>query len=122
MNVSKQQIINGVTRYVKNEIINKVTDKPLKIIIATAVSMLEAKSEIIDSVFDNPIVSSILNETNGSYDINAIGDALEKAMKEYGDFPIEIPAIKFISPQEKQLTFTAADIAKLKECIVGGVS
>lgn len=122
MNVTKQQIVNGLVRYAKNEIIEKISDKPLKIIIATAVSMAEAKPEIVNSIFENPIISSILDEKDGMYNLDTIGSALENAMREYGDFPINIPAIKFISPAEKQLTFNIEDINKLKQYVSGGIA
>ena len=120
MNVSKAQIINGVVKYAKAEIINKITDKPLKMLLATGVSMLEVNSSIADSIFDNDFISKILSENGGMYDIDSAIDVIEKTMNEYGDFPVTIPAIKFISPVEKQLTFTVNDIRKLKEYIVGG--
>lgn len=120
MNVSKAQIVNGVVKYAKAEIINKITDKPLKMLLATGVSMLEVNSSIADSIFDNDFISKILSENGGMYDIDSAVDVIEKTMNEYGDFPVTIPAIKFISPVEKQLTFTVNDIRKLKEYIVGG--
>lgn len=120
MNVSKAQIINGVVKYAKAEIINKITDKPLKMLLATGVSMLEVNSSIADSIFDNDFISKILSENGGMYDIDSAIDVIEKTMNEYGDFPVTIPVIKFISPVEKQLTFTVNDIRKLKEYIVGG--
>lgn len=120
MNVTKQQIVNGITAYAKSEIIDKISDKPMKIIIATAVSMLETKPEIMNSVFENPILSSMFNETDGTYNLDSIMMALENAMREYGDFPIHIPAIRFISPAEKQLTFSVGDISRIKQYIDGG--
>lgn len=120
MNVSKAQIINGIVKYAKAEIINKITDKPLKMLLATGVSMLEVNSSIADSIFDNDFISKILSENGGMCDIDSAIDVIEKTMNEYGDFPVTIPAIKFISPVEKQLTFTVNDIRKLKEYIVGG--
>lgn len=122
MNFTKQEIVTGIVRYAKNEIINKISDKPLKIIIATAVSMLETNPDIANNIFANPIVSSLLNENDGLYNIDAFETAIETAIREYGDFPVQIPAIKFISPTEKQLTFTVSDISKLKEYINGGAA
>ena len=82
--------------------------------------MLEVNSSIADSIFDNDFISKILSENGGMCDIDSAIDVIEKTMNEYGDFPVTIPAIKFISPVEKQLTFTVNDIRKLKEYIVGG--
>lgn len=128
MTVTKQQIINGVVKYAKNEIINKIIDKPLKMIIATCISMMEVNPSVADVVFNNPMVCAILNENDGMYDIDGLIEVIGKTMDEYGDFPVKIPAIKFISPSEKELTFGAGDIRKLKDYIVsnsngmGGIS
>lgn len=118
MTVTKQQIINGVVKYAKNEIINKIIDKPLKMIIATCISMMEVNPSVADVVFNNPMVCAILNENDGMYDIDGLIEVIGKTMDEYGDFPVKIPAIKFISPSEKELTFGAGDIRKLKDYIV----
>ena len=56
------------------------------------------------------------------YDIDSAVEILEKTIDEYGDFPVVIPAIKFLSPNEKELTFTSRDIRKLKNYICGGTN
>ena len=115
--VSKNQIINGLIRYVKNEVIDKITDRPLKMVLATGVSMLETNPSIADPVFKSSFISGL--EKDGAYDIDGICEIIEKTMKEYGDFPITIPSIKFISPTEKELSFNTEDIRKLKKYIGG---
>lgn len=120
MKVTKSQIINGVIEYAKSEMIDKITDKPLKMILATGISAIELNNSIVDGLFENPIVSGILGESDGKYELDDISEILFKTLDEYGDFPIIIPAIKFISPYEKELKFTSSDVRKLKEYI-GGV-
>lgn len=121
MNVTKQQIVNGVIKYAKDEIINKIPDKPFKMAIAVFVSMLETNAEIANKFFESEMASAILGKRDdGTYDIDKISDALEKTLDEYGDFPVTIPAIKFISPTEKTLNFSSRDIRSLKDYIVGG--
>ena len=123
MNVTKQQIINGIVRYTKDEVIPKIPDKPFKMAIAVAILMLESNSEISNKFFENNIVSMILDKNDdGTYDIEKISAALEKTLTEYGDFPVTIPAIKFISPTEKALNFSCQDIKTLKNYIAGGIT
>lgn len=120
MKTTKKQIVTGVTKYAKKEIIDKITDKPLKMIIAAAVSALELNPALVDNIFSNDILAGIVHKDGDQYDL---GDALriaEKTLDDYGDFPVVIPAIKFISPEEKELTFSASDVRKLKNYIVGG--
>lgn len=120
MNVTKQQIVNGATRYINEEVINKITDKPLKIALAVGVSMIDRKPEIINAFFEDDRISKILNKKDdGTYDIREITEAIEKTLAQYGDFPVKIPAIKFISPTEKELSFSTSDIRRLREYIEG---
>lgn len=122
MNVTKQQIVNGTTKYINEEVINKVTDKPLKIALAIGLSMIDKKPGIIDEFFDNDKVEKILNKrVDGTYDIGEITEVVEKTLAQYGDFPIKIPAIKFISPTEKELSFSTSDVRKLREYIEGAI-
>ena len=122
MTATKNQIIKGVVDYANAEIITKISDKPLKIILAMFVSAIEVNHSISERIFNNEICSAILYETDGAYDIDAAFEIAEKAMNEYGDFSITIPAIKFVSPDEKQLTFSINDIKKLKQYIIKGES
>ena len=119
MKVTKQQIITGISKYVKSEVLNKIVDKPLKMIVATFVAMMETNPKILDSVFSNQIFSSMLYEEDGMYEIDELMEVVEDTMDEYGEFPIVFPAIKFISPNEKELSFGSSDVKKLRECIVG---
>ena len=120
MTVTKSQIVNGVVNYAKSEILTKISDKPIKMMLAAGISALEANPAIADNVFRNEIFSAILNENDGAYDIDVAFEIVEKTMDEYGGFPITIPAVKFISPNEKQLTFSSGDVKKLKQYITGG--
>lgn len=122
MNVTKEQIVNGTIKYIHEEVINKITDKPLKIALAIGVSVIDKKPEIVDEFFDNDKVEKIFNKrVDGTYDIGEITDVVEKTLAQYGDFPIKIPAIKFISPTEKELSFSTSDVRKLREYIEGTI-
>ena len=121
MNVTRQQIINGFVKYTKEEVIDKIIDKPLKMAIAAGISILEINPSIASTFFDNDIISKILNvKDDGTYDIDIAIEILKKTMDEYGDFPVKIPAIKFISPTEKELSFSSRDVQILKDYIIGG--
>lgn len=120
MSVTKEQIVNGTIKYINAEVINKIPDKPLKIALAIGVSMIEKKPEVIDAFFEDDRISKILNKKNdGTYDIGEITEVIEKTLAEYGDFPVKISPIKFISPTEKELSFSTSDIRKLREYVEG---
>lgn len=123
MTVTKQQIINGLVKYMNEEVIDKIIDKPLKIAIATGIAILQTNPDIANKFLDDDMASMVLGKKDdGTYDVSTILGTLKSSIDKYGDFPVKIPAIKFISPTEKELYFSGKDIEKLKECITGGNS
>ena len=120
MNVTKQQLINGIIKYTKNEVLDKVSDKPLKMIIAAGVNALQINPAIADKILNNDYISGILGKDGGGkYDLDMAFDVIEKTIEEYGEFPVVVPAIRFITSNEKEFTFTSRDVRKLKDYILG---
>ena len=119
MEVSKQQLVNGVVKFAKMDVLPKITDKTFKFVLATGTSMLERNPDIADAFLDNDMISAILMEDDGLYEIDDLKESLMDAMKECGDFKIKIPGIKFISPEDKELSFSAQDVGRLSEYIGG---
>lgn len=113
MEVSRGQLVSGATRFAKNEVIGKIPDKSFKMVLSMLIDLLEAKPELADS-----FLKPMANE-RGMYDMDLLEHLLVRTMDEYGDFPIIIPAIKFISPQEKELRFNSDDVRKLREYVGG---
>lgn len=115
MEVTKGQIINGAVRFMKSDVIAKIPDKPFRMALSAMVNLIEVKPEVADFIFDNPLLQS----ESGMYDLDLLEQVITKTIDEYGDFPITIPAIKFISPTEKELRFTSDDVRRLKSYIEG---
>ena len=115
---SKNQIVNGLIKYVELEVISKVEDKALQIVLGIGIIALKRNQDLIDSVLKNPFISYLVKETeDGKYDLDEVFSIIDETLKTYGKLPVTIPAIKFISPNEKTLKFSTEDIAKLKTCI-----
>ena len=114
MEVTKGQIISGVSRYVRREMLNKITDKPFKMTISAAINLLELRPDIADKILDSPLFMA----QDGIYDLDTIEAVLTRTMDEYGDLPIKIPGIPFVSPAEKEFRFNADDVRKLRGYIV----
>jgi hypothetical protein len=113
MEVTRGQLVSGATRFAKNEVIAKIPDKSFKMVMSMLIDLLELKPEIADD-----FLKPMANE-RGMYDIDLLERIATRTLDEYGDFPIVIPAIKFISPTEKELRFSSDDIRKLREYIGG---
>ena len=113
MAVSKSQLVSGATKFAKNEIVNKIPDKNFKMVMSMLVNLLEVKPELADE-FLEPMA-----DKDGMFDIDLLESVLCKTLDEYGEFPVVIPAIKFISPTEKELRFNSEDVRRLRNYIMG---
>ena len=116
--VTKKELLTGVIRYVKNEVIPHVSDRGLKMVLSAILYAVDAKPDIVDPFLNNAIVSAILQSENGlMYDTTVIFDVLGNLAKEYGGIPIIIPPVKFITATETMLTFKEGDIEELKKYV-----
>ena len=116
--VTKKELLTGVIRYVKNEVIPHVSDRGLKMVLSAVLYAVDAKPDILDPFLNNTIVSAILQSENRlMYDTTVIFDVLGNLAKEYGGLPIVIPPVKFITTTETMLTFKEGDIEELKKYV-----
>lgn len=117
--ITKKELLVGVIKFVKNEVIPHISEKSLRIVLSGALYAIDAKPAIVDPFLNSPIVSAILQGENGMYDTDTIFAMLENLAKDYGGIPVTIPPIKFVTSTETTLTFYSGDIAKLKEYVLG---
>lgn len=118
MKVSKNQIINGAIAYAESELIPKIEDKPVKIVAGAAMLMLAGNHALADPLFEHNVFKFFLApDADGLYEIDALFDALEARVRENEVFPLRLPTVPVLSPNEKVLNLKAADIAELKRRI-----
>ena len=117
MKVTKDQMINGIVSYIDSDVIPKIGDKSAQIMVSIAVKAVRANSNLIDAIFGNPTVKSLLKEADGMYEIDDIFEYVEESIHEFGPFPVIIPSIPLISPDEKTLSFNSEDIQQMKRKI-----
>ena len=55
--LSKNQIVNGLSKYIESEVIAKIEDKALQIILALGVTALNRNHDLIDVVLNNQFIS-----------------------------------------------------------------
>jgi hypothetical protein len=118
MRVTKDQIINGVISFVETDVIPQVDDKATQIIASIAVKAVKANTKLVDSIFENQLVKTLLDVgEDGTYEIEGLFKSIEESVREFGAFPVELPAVPFISPTEKTLKFDAKDVSEIKRLI-----
>lgn len=119
MRVTKEQLIKGTIEYIGEDVIPQITDdKALQILLDIMVNSVKANSKLADPIFENNTVKTFLKcNDDGTYDLEGSFNIISSSVKKYGPFPVVIPPIKYVSPKEKELSFTESDIAELKRRI-----
>lgn len=116
MRVTKSQIVNGLTEFVKTDILPKLDgDKAMQIIGTVALHAAAANQHLLDVVFGNSMVRALLSEDgSGSYEIGGLINAMKAAIEQYGYFPVTIPAIPLLSPHEITVRLNASDVDDMR--------
>lgn len=119
MRVTKNQIVHGAADYLREEVLPKMADnRAMQIILTIGANAAFANSRTVDAVFDNNIVRALLEDDGtGTYEVGAIADAMRAAVEQYGSFPVQIPAIPFLSPNVITLNLGAGDVDAIRRKI-----
>lgn len=112
MTYSKEQVINGLYKFIDNEIISKC-DVIHKWLTKTAIDMAIKKVDpIYDELCNSKFILSLgIIDNEGKMDVNELLDILKKNAELYGDANINIPIVGY-------LTVSSLDVEKLKNYIM----
>ena len=119
MRVTKSQIVHGITEYLQSDILPQMGGaRSMQIIVSIGANAIASNGKLVDAVFRNPIVLAMLDDDgSGTYDLCGLADAVTKAIRQYGSFPVEVPSIPLISPTGFTLSLTADDVDAMKRKI-----
>lgn len=118
MMISKKQLINGVVKFIETELIPQIGDRNTKFVLSMAKDSLREDNDLADSFLHSPMVSTLVKEEDGEYDVSHFSTILKNVLSEYQSFPVTIPKIPLFSPTEKVLKITAEDVDKLMKYIM----
>lgn len=123
MRVTRSQIIHGVTEYIQNDILPKMGNgRAMQIIISVGANAVAANNKLADAIFEHQMLRAVLDDDgSGTYEIDGLMDAMSKSIKQYGNFPVQIPAIPLLSPDGLTLHLSADDIAEMRARIIEAV-
>ena len=116
--ITKDQLVNGVAKFIATELIPQVGDRNTKFVLAMAKDSLKENGDLAEDFLHSPMVSSLIKEEDGEYDVSHLFSILKSVLTEYNSFPVTIPKIPLFSPTEKVLKITAEDVDKLMKYIV----
>ena len=119
MRVSREQLVRGVSEYVRSEILPKMDgNKAMQIILSIGVNAALANGKTVNAMLDNSVVKALLEDDgSGTYEIGTVAEAMHTAIEEYGSFPVRIPAIPLVSPSEITLSLNGNDIDAMRRRI-----
>ena len=120
--IDSKTLVNGILEYINSYVIPNVDDSFLKIALKTyvvsATQKTDAFEKIVKKYMKNSFIQDIFDVKDDSFDIEFLITSLQTAIDECGDLKITFPPIKFVSPQEKVLTFKSNDLADLKQVLI----
>ena len=109
---TKKEIADAVAKFIASDLMEGVDDKRLKFTLCMAKKALVRNPEIVDGFFESPIVSGVVKEQGGEYDLDLLARTLKAVIAENEYYWITIPAIPMFAPQE-QIKITAEDVDKI---------
>lgn len=123
--IKSEQLVTGIIKYLNVEIIPCIEDKFTKLLLRTmtisAEANLDSYTKLVDEFVRKPFISDLLKTEKDVFEIESLIDAVRQAVNECGELVIKIPPVKFISPEEKTLSFNNADISKLKQYLTDAI-
>jgi len=123
MRVTKSQIVHGIADYITSDILPKMGNgRAMQILVSVGANAVAANNKLVDAVFDNQMVKAILDDDgSGTYELDSLADAMIRAIRQYGSFPVQIPSIPIISPSEMTLSLNADDVEAMRGRIESAV-
>ena len=116
MEVSKKQIADGVSTFIDNCLIPSA-DGQTKLVL-TMVKDGIRKGDALDSFLDNPMIETVITEDNNMYDVSRFIQVMKDVYEDCDYYPITIPSVPLISPQERIVKITEAHFDKLVHYII----
>lgn len=115
--VSRKLIVNAVSKFITTDLIQGIDDTQVKFALSLVKQNLIDNPSVIDNIFENTFISSVIHEENGMYDIDDFVMILKKVLSEYDSYPITIPKIPLILQSEKTIRIEINDIDKIMSYI-----
>lgn len=110
---TKKDIAEALIKFINNDLMGDIEDKHLKFSLCMAKKALRENPDILDEFLDSPIVSSVIKESDGGYEVEAFAKTLKNVLSEYDSYAIMIPKIPMFAPKDSIIKITAEDVDKL---------
>ena len=110
---SKKVIADAIVKFINNDILNDIDNQHSKFALCMAKKALHENPDLLDGFFDNPIVSSVVKESDDMYDIDLFARTVKNVLSEYDNYTIHIPKIPIFASKDSVMNITATDVDKI---------
>ena len=117
MIVTIDKVRNAITKYIEQDLAPVITDKGFQFAVSFISELIKQDTPLIEAYLRQPMIAAFVpwNEEGKGYDISKLMTALKNTLNRCSVLPVKIPAIPFISPEEKEIKFTINDIDRLEQ-------
>lgn len=107
---SKKQIADAVVKFIHHDLIDEIDDAQLKMVLCMVKKSIMDDEDSLDGFLKNPIISTVIKNNDGMYDITAFAGMLKRIIGETHEFPITVPSVPLILSHERKIKMSEADI------------
>ena len=116
---TKANLISGIADYIERELIAKIDERPLRIMLATAVSAIKKNPTAAENILTHPLIAAMMaKDEEGNYDVRNFTQSLKDSIERHGNLKIDIPPIPMLSAQAISITMDADDVDRIESYIV----
>lgn len=117
MIVTIEKVRSGITKYIEQDLAPVITDKGFQFAISFISELIKQDTPIIEAYLRQPMIAAFVpwNEEGKGYDISKLMTALKNTLNRCSVLPVKIPAIPFLSPEEKEIKFTISDLERIEQ-------
>lgn len=114
--VTREQITSGVIKFIENDILATTEDSQLKFVLSIAKESITP--HLVETEFlKNPLISAVVSENDGLYDLDKLMYMLKKVLADYGCYQIAIPKIPLFCPYDNVVKLYHTDIDTINSYI-----
>lgn len=115
--ISRKTLANAINKFITNDLIQVIDDTQVKFALSLVKQSIAENPCVIDEFLNNTFISIVIQENDGMYDIDDFVNMLKKVLTEYGGYPVIIPKIPIVLPNEKTIRIESSDIDKIMSYI-----
>lgn len=117
MIVTIDKVRSAITKYIEQDLAPVITDKGFQFAVSFISELIKQDTPIIEAYLRQPMVAAFIPwvEENKGYDISKLISALKNTLNRCTVLPVKVPAIPFLSPEEKEIKFTINDLERIEQ-------